>query len=263
MRFDMAHFPDFKEGFFSGTVKHDTLEMLIEIRQQLNCRYITHVGYSDQISLPRGPAADISVMTTLPLNWVMRYSAKSYYKVDPLLENVTPPKRRADTPGMVRNLAEEAGSSFETGRFLRDRELRGLGNLFLAVGVSNTYGFRGVTEFTFAVETSEKVAFIERMRKRLAAVSSRLHTSLHGSRNPALASIVAKLLTKREIDCLYWAANGKTDGEIGEILDIARWTVITYLQNAKNKLGCSNRTSTVATALALGVIEMPVITNRF
>lgn len=263
MHFDLAHFPDFREGFFSGAVKHDTLEMLIEIRQQLSCRYITHVGYSDQPSLNRGPAADISVVTTLPFNWVMRYSAKNYYRVDPLLDSVTPARRRADVSGTVRNLAEEAGLSPETGRFLRDRELRGLGNLFLAVGASNSYGFKGITEFTFAVDVSEHVDFVGRMRKRLASVSSRLHTALHGNRNPALASIATKLLTKREIDCLYWAANGKTDGEIGEILNIARWTVVTYLQNAKNKLGCSNRTSTVATALALGVIEMPVITNRF
>jgi DNA-binding CsgD family transcriptional regulator len=50
------------------------------------------------------------------------------------------------------------------------------------------------------------------------------------------------------VDCLRWAANGKTDGEIAEILSIARWTVVTYLQNAKIKLNCSNRTSAVATA---------------
>ena len=48
-----------------------------------------------------------------------------------------------------------------------------------------------------------------------------------------------------------------TDGEIADILSIARWTVVTYLQNAKIKLNCSNRTSAVATALSLGIIEMP------
>jgi DNA-binding CsgD family transcriptional regulator len=263
MHFDLAHFPDFQEGFFSGTVKHDTLEMLIEIRQQLNCLYITHVGYSNQAGSNQEAILDLSVLTTLPVNWVMRYSAKNYYKVDPLMANATANGRRTEISGTVRNLADCRDLYPEARRFLRDRELRGLGNLFLAVEAANGYGFKGVTEFTFSVEVSEQPAFIERMHKRIVSASSRLHTALHGTRNPALASIVAKLLTKREIDCLYWAANGKTDGEIGEILDIARWTVVTYLQNAKNKLGCTNRTSTVAAALALGVIEMPVITNRF
>jgi DNA-binding CsgD family transcriptional regulator len=263
MHFDLAHFPDFQEGFFSGNLSDDTLEMLVEIRQQLSCRYITHIGHSDPVGTHRGPAPEISVLTTLPMNWVVRYSAKNYYKVDPLVQGITLSQRRADVPGTIRNLTAETGLLPESKQFLRDCELRGLGNLFLTVGASNSHGFRGTTEFTFEVDTSEQIAFIDRIRKRLAAVSTRLHSALHGNRNPALAAVVANLLTKREIDCLYWAANGKTDGEIGEILHIARWTVVTYLQNAKNKLGCSNRTATVATALALGVIQMPVITNRF
>jgi DNA-binding CsgD family transcriptional regulator len=263
MHFDLAHFPDFQEGMFSGNLTDDTLEMLVEIRRQLSCRHITHIGHSASTGSHRGPAPEISVLTTLPMNWVLRYSAKNYYKVDPLVQGITLSQRAADAPGTIRNLSAETGLRAESKQFLRDCELRGLGNLFLTVDASNSYGFRGITEFTFEVETSEQVGFIERMRKRLAAVSTRLHNALHGNRNPVLAAAVANLLTKREIDCLYWAANGKTDGEIGEILNIARWTVVTYLQNAKNKLGCSNRTSTVATALALGVIQMPAITNRF
>lgn len=263
MHFDLAHFPDFEEGFFSGNVKHDILEMLVEIRQQLSCRYITHIGHAEPVGTHSGPTPEISVLTTVPMNWVVRYSAKNYYKVDPLVQGITLSQRHTDAPGTIRHLAADPTLLPESKQFLRDCELRGLGNLFLTVSTANSYGFRGITEFTFEVEPSEQIAFIERMRKRLAAIAVRLHNVLHGNRNPALAAAVANLLTKREIDCLYWAANGKTDGEIGEILNIARWTVVTYLQNAKNKLGCSNRTSTVATALALGVIQMPAITNKF
>ena len=64
-------------------------------------------------------------------------------------------------------------------------------------------------------------------------------------------------LTPREVDCLRWAPRGKTDGEIADILSIARWTVVTYLQYAKIKLGCSNRTSAVAVAMSLGTIPLP------
>lgn len=263
MHFDLAHFPDFQEGFLSSNVKHDTLEMLLDIRKQLNCRYITHIGYPDQASGERGPTQDISVLTTFPMKWVLRYSAKSYYKVDPLIQGITWFQRQANLPGTVRNLSADAGLSLEAKQFLRDCKVRGLGNLFLTVSVANAYGFRGVTQFSFDVDSADEPGLIDGIRKRMTAVSTRLHNTLHGNRNPALAATAAKLLTKREIDCLYWAANGKTDGEIGEILSIARWTVVTYLQNAKNKLGCSNRTSTVATALALGVIQMPVIASRF
>ncbi|MHC1551690.1 helix-turn-helix transcriptional regulator [Phyllobacterium sp. K27] len=263
MHFDLAHFPEFQEGFFGSSAKRDTLETLIDIREQLGCLHITHVGYSSQAIPHRGSAPDVSVTTTLPFSWVMRYSAKGYYKSDPLLDAVVMPRRPAQAAGVIRNLAEEVKTSSHVEKYFWDREMRNTGKLFLAVSASNIHGFKGITEFTFNVDKSEHAGFTERMRQRLVSCSARLHTSLHGNRNPALAAVVAKLLTKRELDCLYWAANGKTDGEIGEILDIARWTVVTYLQNAKNKLGCANRTSTVATALALGVIEMPVIANRF
>ncbi len=262
MHFDLAHFPDFQEGFF-GSAKLDTLETLIEIREQLGCMHITHVGYSNQAAQHRGLAPDISVTTTLPFNWVLRYAAKAYHKVDPLFEAVVTQRRPTQAAGSIRNLADEAKTSLEIKKYLCDREMRSNGNLFLAVDASNNNGFKGISEFTFTVDKSEQASFVERISQRLVSSSARLHTKLHGNRNPALAAVVAKLLTKRELDCLYWAAIGKTDGEIGEILDIARWTVVTYLQNAKNKLGCANRTSTVATALALGAIEMPAIANRF
>ncbi len=263
MHFDLAHFPDFQEGFFSGSLKQDTLEVLKDIREQLSCRYITHVGYSDPAGPHRGQGPEISVLTTVPTNWVVRYSAKNYYRVDPLVQGIMLSRSHVDAPGTVRNLAEEKGLPGESKQFLRDCQLRGLGNLFLIANTSNSYGFRGVTQFTFDVQTAENFGRIDNIGKRLSAVATRLHNTLHSNRNPTLAAAAANLLTKRELDCLYWAANGKTDGEIGEILNIARWTVVTYLTNAKNKLGCSNRTSTVATALALGVIAMPAITNRF
>ncbi|EJN06201.1 LuxR C-terminal-related transcriptional regulator [Phyllobacterium sp. YR531] len=263
MHFDLAHFPDYQEGFFGGSAKPDTLVTLVELRKELACLHITHVGYSNLAIARRGTAADVAVTTTLPFSWVMRYSAKGYHKVDPLLESVIAPNKPSQASGSIRNLAQDIKTSTEIERYFHDRETRNTGNLFLAVSTSNNHGFKGITEFTFNVDKSEQTSFIESMRQRLVACAGRLHTILHGNRNPALAAVVAKLLTKRELDCLYWAANGKTDGEIGEILDIARWTVVTYLQNAKNKLGCANRTSTVATALALGVIEMPVIANKF
>ncbi|MEK1888868.1 MAG: LuxR C-terminal-related transcriptional regulator [Phyllobacterium sp.] len=263
MHFDLAHFPDFQEGFYSGSLKQDTLEMLRDIRQQLGCRYVTHIGYSDLAGPQRSQDAEISVLTTLPIHWVVRYSAKNYYRVDPLVQGIMQARRTPDATGAVRNLAEDKTLPTESKKFLRDCQLRGLGNLFLAVSTSNSHGFRGVTGFTFDAQSAEQFNFIGNVGKRLAGVSAKLHSSLHSNRNPALVASVAHLLTKREIDCLYWAANGKTDGEIGEILNIARWTVVTYLTNAKNKLGCSNRTSTVATALALGMIEMPAISNKF
>jgi DNA-binding CsgD family transcriptional regulator len=48
-------------------------------------------------------------------------------------------------------------------------------------------------------------------------------------------------LTQREIDILQWVLVGKTDWEIGTILDLHRKTVNFHIERAKRKLGQSSR----------------------
>lgn len=61
-------------------------------------------------------------------------------------------------------------------------------------------------------------------------------------------------LTPREIDCLQWAASGKTSSEIGHIMSIAESTVVAHLTAAQRKLNASNRTHAVAKAIFLKYI---------
>ncbi len=56
-------------------------------------------------------------------------------------------------------------------------------------------------------------------------------------------------LTLREREVLWWAAQGKSAWEIGEILHIVKRTVDQHTQNAVRKLGAVNRTQAVAMAL--------------
>ena len=61
-------------------------------------------------------------------------------------------------------------------------------------------------------------------------------------------------LTVREIECLRWTAQGKTDSEIGTILSISARTARFHIENAKRKLGVSTRIQAVAEALRLRAI---------
>jgi DNA-binding CsgD family transcriptional regulator len=61
-------------------------------------------------------------------------------------------------------------------------------------------------------------------------------------------------LTRREIQCLKWAAAGKTDGEIAAIVQIATPTVRFHMINAADKLGVAGRSQTVHRASTLGYI---------
>lgn len=61
-------------------------------------------------------------------------------------------------------------------------------------------------------------------------------------------------LTRREIQCLKWAAAGKTDAEIGQIVDISIPTVRFHMRNAAEKLEVTGRSQAVHRAGVLGYI---------
>ncbi|RCS23958.1 LuxR family transcriptional regulator [Phyllobacterium salinisoli] len=260
MSLDLVHFPNFKKGFFGSSSKTGTLELLCRVRDEIGCQHISHVSRTRLDETVRSNPSDLSVVMTFPTSWILRYSAKNYFSVDPMVQDDSPLLRN-DAAGTLRNLELDADVSPEVKEFIRDGQKHGLGNLFVAVGATNAHGFPGSSLFTFEVGDEDKEKFIEKMRPRLLSASSLIHNSLYGTKEGVVSAAAASLLTRREVDCLRWAASGKTDGEIAEILNIARWTVVTYLQNAKIKLGCSNRTSAVATALSLGIIDMPDSTH--
>jgi LuxR family transcriptional regulator, quorum-sensing system regulator CciR len=63
-------------------------------------------------------------------------------------------------------------------------------------------------------------------------------------------------LSKREVECLSWAAIGKTDLEISMIMSRSRATVRFHIHNASTKLDAVNRSQTVFKAAQLGYISL-------
>ncbi|MBN7775665.1 autoinducer binding domain-containing protein [Nitratireductor aquimarinus] len=65
----------------------------------------------------------------------------------------------------------------------------------------------------------------------------------------------APRLTPREKECLEWAAFGKSEWEVSQILGISEHTAEKHLLNAKTKLGAANRVHAVAEAIRCGVFD--------
>ncbi|HEY8352633.1 MAG TPA: autoinducer binding domain-containing protein [Sphingomonadales bacterium] len=61
-------------------------------------------------------------------------------------------------------------------------------------------------------------------------------------------------LSEREIECLRWAALGKTEREIGDIIARSESTARFHLKNAMRKLHANNRTHAVAKACHYGLL---------
>jgi DNA-binding CsgD family transcriptional regulator len=68
-------------------------------------------------------------------------------------------------------------------------------------------------------------------------------------------------LTRREIQCLKWAAAGKTDAEISGIVAISLPTVRFHVTNAARKLGVAGRSQAVQRAATMGYIGGPHATS--
>lgn len=89
---------------------------------------------------------------------------------------------------------------------------------------------------------------------RFQAAATRLVAAHNEARGRPRNAGVPKTLTRREVQCLRWAAAGKTDGEIGIILDLSVSTVRFHLRNAAAKLGATGRAQSIQLAAGLGYV---------
>jgi DNA-binding NarL/FixJ family response regulator len=80
------------------------------------------------------------------------------------------------------------------------------------------------------------------------SVATRL---LHRVRHPAVS------LSARELEVLRLVARGLSNAEIGRQLHISEATVKTHLLRTFSKLGVSDRTAAVTTAITAGVLDPP------
>jgi LuxR family quorum sensing-dependent transcriptional regulator len=65
-----------------------------------------------------------------------------------------------------------------------------------------------------------------------------------------------RVLTDSEREALRWVAIGKTDVDIGNILNISERTARAHVSNAVHKLKAANRASAIAEALSIGEIPL-------
>ena len=61
-------------------------------------------------------------------------------------------------------------------------------------------------------------------------------------------------LSKRELEVLQWAKEGKNNGDIAIILSISERTVKFHLSNTFNKLNVVNRSQAIAKGMSFGII---------
>ena len=98
----------------------------------------------------------------------------------------------------------------------------------------------------------ERIDVSPRERRAIDLACVALHDQMR-TLSPAPANSYPPL-SERERDALAFVAEGKSDWEIGVILNIAQATAHSHVENAKRKLGAKTRAQAVARAARLGLI---------
>jgi DNA-binding CsgD family transcriptional regulator len=188
------------------------------------------------------------VISTYPTNWVTHYLHSHYERLDPVITQAL-----RDT------------EPFRWGFGLTARELSSAQHelFYEASEFGIRYGFTvpihdghgPIAALTFA--TDGKRPQFESCINSHARILQLMAMYFHAHVRRKLSGdrrIGEALLSPRELQCLEWAAEGKSAWEIGRILSISRHTVASYLENAKKKLGVRTIVQ-AATRLAAARLE--------
>lgn len=100
--------------------------------------------------------------------------------------------------------------------------------------------------------------FTDEEHAMLLPVSRVLATSLHVAHQrivvPAVIEARRPNLSPRELECIKWAALGKSNSMIADILAISEATVAFHVKGALRKLNVATRLQAVSLCIALGLI---------
>ncbi|WP_426125183.1 helix-turn-helix transcriptional regulator [Pararhizobium sp. PWRC1-1] len=191
-----------------------------------------------------GSLSESVVMTNWPQDFIAAYDAASMMAGSPVIERL----RRSTVPFTYDTAQDSRRRSDGKGNavlnlFERVNLKRGV-----YIPVHDVQGTRGAVAFG-----GNREAVSSGELKELTFMAGYLFSRL--SEMKEMRNRGPVVLSRREIECLHWAAAGKTTIEMAKILDLSEYTVNHYLSRATRKLDSVNRVQTVAKAIRAGLIS--------
>lgn len=243
---EVTTFPQWSPAFLAGAQLED-VRTEYEVLQLLR-RCASHFGFSHFLvaRLPDGDRRRFSerlVISSWPAELVHGYDGLGIYHTSRLVAEVAQTKRPfiGDHSLMA---PKEPGPAADAAAALAGRH---------ELAVSLAFLLHATAGEPFAMVFSGKKP--PRGQDDLAQLyftAVQLFACLEQTfvRHPA----VKDKLSGREIECLRWAAAGKSSDEIAIILGISAYTVSSYFKSAAKKLGAVNRMQAIASAMRMKLI---------
>ncbi len=181
-----------------------------------------------------------------PLSWQHAYAEKRYIQKDPTVSHC-----QMSTTPLVWNEEMYGDKSRD---LWEDSKAHGISH-----GLSIPIHERGGVKSMFSIARDQSISKDQRELKMALSGTQVLaacaHLTLSKIIVPELLKKFDPQITKRERECLLWAAKGKTAFEIGVILHIAEATAVFHLNNVMRKFNVANRVQAIAIGVAMGLIE--------
>jgi LuxR family transcriptional regulator, quorum-sensing system regulator BjaR1 len=232
----------FIRGLDRARTPADVCALLLEITGRFGAEYLL-AGTIPVVGSSRQQQISNVLLDHWPRDWTRRYFAHGYIFQDPTIRGVT----TSPAPFLWSEL-EPTYRDKPTSRRVMDEA----GDFKLKTGFTvPLVTLEGdVAGFSLAGERFE-VSPAERGMLTLLATYALGQTIL--LREAGQKEITA--LSPREAEALQWAAEGKSEREIGERMRISEHGVDKHMRSARLKLGATSRTHAVAEAIRQGLID--------
>lgn len=193
--------------------------------------------------------SDVLMYDNYPTEWRKAYDEAGYAKRDPIVQY----SMNNYMPVTWAQIAESKDYSKKDLQIMWEAESSGLKAGF-SLPIHGTVGEFGMISFASAHDTPEQKLKYADAIPAIQMIVPALQDAIKRLRVAEEKDSPARL-TKREIECLTWATEGKSSWEISQILGCSERTAIFHLSNAANKLGATNRYQAISKALLAGIIN--------
>ena len=215
------------------------------------CRdYSEALGFQHFVYALRVPThfadARLIMVDGYPPGWVKHYFEQHHFDADPVMAYCA----QHVVPMCWSDLSLEPGSQAE--RMMHEAAGFGLRD-GVTMPLHSPQGELGILSFAVDAAPDQARLTCQNALVQIQMVVGYLHEAVR--RVSGLHNGDGLGLTAREIECLRWAADGKTSAEIVQLLGLSESTANFHLNNAMRKLDVVNRQHAVAKATLQGLIQ--------
>ena len=173
---------------------------------------------------------------TFPEEWVNHYMEQQFYKLDPVIIK----GKSLHTPFQWSHLTlgEEVGKSLA--EYNNQASEFGL-NEGIGVPIPRADGKKSIFTITGNKNSKEIDRLIKERHEQLISIACAFHSIASDFLRDKRTDEFKNPLTGREQECVLWTAKGKTSWEISQIINVSERTVNFHLNNAREKVGASNK----------------------